>query len=151
MFSIELWKKKWKTILTTAVIIAGIGAIYWFTMMNEPSNKEYKAAVDILNSEVTDYKAHHQNNLPISGMNTSLENPAGTYFIIDICSLMNYVPDGFAAVDGDNNDNCDAGDCQCSANASYIWLLDSYGKVFSKCVGDKCKSSESNGYQGVWP
>lgn len=145
------WMKRWKTILSVTVILAIIAAVYWFTMWNEPSNKEYKAVVDILNSEVTDYKAHHQDNLPISGMNTSLKNPAGTYFIINICSLMNYVPDSFAAIEGETNDNCDAGGCQCSANASYIWLLDSYGKVFSKCVGDKCGSNESDGYQGIWP
>jgi hypothetical protein len=145
------WMKRWKTILSVTVILAIIAAVYWFTMWNEPSNKEYKAVVDILNSEVTDYKSHHQDNLPISGINSSLKNPAGTYFIINICSLMNYVPDSFAAIEGETNDNCDAGGCQCSANASYIWLLDSYGKVFSKCVGDKCGSNESDGYQGIWP
>lgn len=120
-------------------------------MWNTPSNKEYKAVVDILNSKVTEYKDDLQDSLPISGMNISLKDPAGTYFIIDICKLMYSVPDGFAAVDGDNNDNCDAGDCQCDANANYIWLLDSYGKVFSKCVGDACLSNESDGYQGIWP
>ena len=143
--------KSWKTRITALIIIALILTVYWFTMWNTPSNKDYKAAVDILNTEVTEYKAHHQNNLPVSGMNTSLVNPAGTYFIIDICSLMNYVPDGFAAVEGDSNDNCDAGSCRCRANASYVWLLDSYGKVFSKCVGDKCKTNQSDGYQGIWP
>jgi hypothetical protein len=143
--------KSWKTRATTVVIIAMIVTVYWFTMWNTPSNKDYTAVIDILNSEVTEYKAHHEDSLPVSGMNASLEDPAGTYFIIDICALINYVPDGFAAVEGDNNDNCDAGGCQCSTNASYIWLLDSYGKVFSKCVGDKCKTNQSDGYQGVWP
>jgi hypothetical protein len=143
--------KSWKTRITALIIIALILTVYWFTMWNTSSNKDYQAVVGILNTEVTEYKAHHQNNLPVSGMNTSLVNPAGTYFIIDICSLMNYVPDGFAAVEGDDNDNCDAGGCQCSANASYVWLLDSYGKVFSKCAGDKCKTNESDGYQGIWP
>jgi hypothetical protein len=143
--------KSWKTRITALIIIALILTVYWFTMWNTSSNKDYQAVVGILNTEVTEYKAHHQNNLPVSGMNTSRVNPAGTYFIIDICSLMNYVPDGFAAVEGDSNDNCDAGSCQCSANASYVWLLDSYGKVFSKCAGDKCKTNESDGYQGIWP
>jgi hypothetical protein len=143
--------KSWKTRITALIIIALILTVYWFTMWNTSSNKDYQAVVGILNTEVTEYKAHHQNNLPVSGMNTSLVNPAGTYFIIDICELMNYVPDGFAAVEGDDNDNCDAGGCQCSANASYVWLLDSYGKVFSKCAGDKCKTNESDGYQGIWP
>jgi hypothetical protein len=147
MRAIESWKAR----ITALVIIALIVTVYWFTMWNTPSNKDYKAVTDILNSEVTEYKAHHQDSLPVTGLNASLVKPAGTYFVIDICKLMNYVPDGFAAVQGDNNDNCDVGGCQCSANASYIWLLDSYGKVFSKCVGDKCKSNESDGYQGIWP
>ena len=143
--------KSWKTRITALVIIVLIVTVYWFTMWNEPSNKDYKTVADKLTAEITDYKAHHEGSLPVSGTAVTLQNPAGTYFIIDICSLMNYVLDGFAAVEGENNDNCDAGGCQCSANASYIWLLDTNGKVFSKCVGDKCKSSESNGYQGVWP
>ncbi|MFA5375134.1 MAG: hypothetical protein WC455_05180 [Dehalococcoidia bacterium] len=143
--------KSWKTRVTTILIIAVVVTVYWFTMWNTTSNKEYSEVVDILTTEVMEYKAHHEDNLPVSGLNTSLEDPAGTYFIIDICALMNYVPDGFAAVDGDSNDNCDAGGCQCDTNASYIWLLDSYGKVFSRCVGDKCSFNESDGYQGVWP
>ena len=151
MFSIELWKKKWKTILTAIIILAGIGAVYWFTMGPTSTNGDYKAVADKLKTEATDYKTHHDSNLPISGANITLANPAGDYFIIDICKLMNYVPEGCAAVEGAGNDNCDAGSCQCSANASYIWLLDSYGKVFSKCVSDKCGSNESDGYQGIWP
>jgi hypothetical protein len=143
--------KRWKFNLTALAILAVIGTVYWFTMWNEPSNTEYNAVVDILNSEVAEYKLHHDNDLPVSAMNVSLEDPAGTYFIIDICNLMNYVPDGFAAVEGDNNDNCDAGGCECDTDASYVWLLDSYGTVFSKCAGEKCKSNASDGHQGVWP
>ena len=143
--------KSWKTRITALVIIALIVTVYWFTMYNEPSNKDYKAVVDTLNSEVAEYKTHHDGSLPVSGLNASLNEPAGTYFIIDICKLMNYVPDGFAAANGSGNDNCDAGDCRCFANASYVWLLDSYGKVFSKCAGDRCTSHDADGYQGVWP
>ena len=143
--------KRWKFNLTALVILAVIIAVYWFTMWNESSNKEYSAVVDILNTEVSEYKEHHEGGLPVSDMNASLDDPEGIYFIIDICELMNYVPDGFAAVEGEGNDNCDAGNCECDANASYVWLLDSYGKIFSKCVGDKCSSSGSDGYQGVWP
>lgn len=143
--------KRWKFNLTALVILAVIITVYWFTMWNEPVNKDYAAVVDILNTEVKEYKLHHDNSLPVSGLNASLEEPEGTYFIIDICELMNYVPDGFAAVNGSGNDNCDAGGCECQPDASYVWLLDSYGKVFSKCIGDKCKSNDSDGYQGVWP
>ena len=143
--------KRWKFNLTALAIVAVIATVYWFTMWSEPSNKDYKAVVDTLNGEVSEYKLHHDNSLPVSAMNASLQDPEGTYFIIDICDLMNYVPDGFATVDGEGNDNCDAGTCECSANASYVWLLDSYGDVFSRCVGDGCDSSSSDGYQGVWP
>jgi hypothetical protein len=145
------WMKRWKTILSVAIILAIIAAIYWFTMWNEPSNKDYKAVVDKLISEITDYKTHNEGSLPVSGTAITLQNTAGTYFIIDICKLKPYMSEDCAAVEGAGNDNCDAGVCQCNANASYIWLLDTSGKVFSKCVGDKCKSNESNGYQGIWP
>jgi hypothetical protein len=143
--------KKWKTTLTALIILAGIIAVYWFTAVDMSTNGGYKAVADKLKTEVADYKAHHDGTLPVSGTAITLQNPAGTYFVIDICSLMNYIPDGAASVDGESNDNCDAGECQCNASASYIWLLDTNGKLFSKCVGDKCSSTESDGYQGVWP
>ena len=143
--------KKWKTTLTMLIILAGIIAVYWFTTVDTSTNGSYKTVTDKLTDEVADYKAHYEGSLPVSGTASTLQTPAGTYFIIDICSLMNYVPDGFAAVAGNNNDNCDNGSCQCNTNASYIWLLDTNGKLLSKCVGDKCKSNESDGYQGVWP
>jgi len=143
--------KKWKTTLTTLIILAGILAVYWFTMGPTSTNGDYKAAVDKLTTEIADYKAHHDGSLPVSGANMTLATPAGDYFIIDICELMSYVPDGFTSVEGESNDNCDAGDCQCHADASYVWLCDSYGKVLSKCVGDHCKASDADGYQGIWP
>jgi len=120
-------------------------------MLSEPSNGDYKAVADTLKTEIAEYKAHHNGNLPISGANITLAKPSGDYYIIDICKLMNYVPNGCAAVDGESNDNCDAGTCQCNASSHYIWAVDSYGKLVSKCVGGKCKSNDSDGYQGIWP
>jgi hypothetical protein len=151
MFSFEFWKQRWKTALIAAVIFAGIMAVWWFTMLNEPSNGDYKAVADTLKTEVADYKAHHDGNLPISGATITLAKPAGDYQIIDICKLMNYVPAGCAVVDGEANDNCDNGSCQCNASSHYIWAVDSYGKLVSECVGSKCGSHDSDGYQGVWP
>ena len=151
MFSFEFWKHRWKTALIAAIILAGIMAVWWFTMLNEPSNGDYKAVADTLKSEVADYKAHHDGSLPVSGATITLAKPAGDYQIIDICKLMNYVPAGCAAVDGAANDNCDNGSCQCNASSHYVWAVDSYGKVVSKCVGGKCGSQDSDGYQGVWP
>lgn len=141
--------KRWKFNLTALIILAVIITVYWFTMWNEPSNKDYQSFVNTLNDEVAKFQTNNQGNLPVSGFTASLENPEGTYLIIDICRLN--IPRNFAAVDGEGNDNCDSGNCECDANASYVWLLDSYGKVFSKCVGDKCSSNGSDGYQGVWP
>ena len=141
--------KRWKFNLTALAIVAVIATVYWFTMWNEPVNKDYRIFVNTLNDEVEKFQSYNQGDLPVSGFTVSLENPEGTYLIIDICRLN--VPQNFAAVEGEGNDNCDAGNCECSANASYVWLLDSYGKVSSKCVGGGCDSNSSDGYQGVWP
>lgn len=141
--------KRWKFNLTALAIVAVIATVYWFTMWSEPSNKDYRSFVNTLNDEIEQFQAYNQGDLPVSGFTVSLEKPEGTYLIIDICRLN--VPQNFAAVDGEGNDNCDAGTCECSANASYVWLLDSYGDVFSRCVGNGCDSSSSDGYQGVWP
>jgi hypothetical protein len=143
--------KKWKTTLTVLIILAGIIAVYWFTTVDMSTNGDYKAVADKLTDEVADYKAHNGGSLPIFGTAVTLQNPAGTYFIIDICKLMSYMSEDCVAVEGAGNDNCDTGGCQCNASASYIWLLDTNGKLFSKCAGDKCSSTESDGYQGVWP
>lgn len=141
--------KRWKFNLTALAIVAVIATVYWFTMWSEPSNKDYRSFVNTLNDEIEQFQAYNQGDLPVSEFTVSLEKPEGTYLIIDICRLN--VPQNFAAVDGEGNDNCDAGTCECSANASYVWLLDSYGDVFSRCVGSGCDSNSSDGYQGVWP
>lgn len=143
--------KKWKTTLVAIIILAGIMAVWWFTMGPTPTNGDYNAVADKLTDEIAEYKAHHDGNLPISGTTITLTKPDGSYPVIDICKLMNYVPDGFAAIDGETNDNCDAGGCQCNTAAHYIWAVDTQGNVVSKCVGDKCGSNNSDGYQGVWP
>jgi hypothetical protein len=119
-------------------------------MWNEPSNGDYKAVANKLTDEVAEYKEYNGGRLPISGATITLAKPAGYYQIIDICKLI-YNPDWSTAVDGETNDNCDNGSCQCNASAHYIWAVDSYGKVVSKCIGGKCGSHDSNGYQGVWP
>ena len=151
MFSFEFWKHRWKTALIAAIIFAGIMAVWWFTMGPTSTNSDYKTAADTLTKEVAAYEAHHDGNLPIYGETITLAKPKGAYQIIDICKLMNYVPAGCAAVDGEANDNCDNGSCQCNTAAHYIWAVDTYGKVVSECVGSNCGSHDSVGYQGVWP
>lgn len=141
--------KNWRTISSVVIILGAIVAVYWFTMFDTFSDEGYNSTESKIASEVAEYRNTHDGELPISGTSVTLAEPSGTYFIIDICALMNYVPQGCASIEG--NDNCDAGDCQCAADEHYIWLVDSYGTVFSKCIGDGCKSNEADGYQGVWP
>jgi hypothetical protein len=49
------------------------------------------------------------------------------------------------------NDNCGGNaSLGCSTDASYIWLVDADGNVFSYCAGAGCATNNS-GYQDVWP
>ncbi|MEA1958558.1 MAG: hypothetical protein U9N44_02640 [Chloroflexota bacterium] len=143
--------KNWRTTLSIVIILGVIVAVYWLTMFDTFSDEGYNSAAGQIAEEVADYRDAHDGDLPTSGTSIALTEPAGTYFIIDICELMNNVPEGCAAIEGEDNDNCDAGDCQCDAGAHYLWAVDSYGEVFSKCIGDQCDSNDTDGYRGVWP
>jgi hypothetical protein len=65
--------------------------------------------------------------------------------------ILSEVPDGTYAVAGANNDNCDGGATGCSADNHYVWLVNTFGIVYSKCMGADCNSNGDDGYQGVWP
>ena len=65
--------------------------------------------------------------------------------------LLPYPPENCISIPGADNDNCDGGNCSCYNNAHYIWTVDVNGSVHSACTGDKCRASNTDGYQGIWP
>jgi hypothetical protein len=121
------------------------------------SNSAYTTAKDELQNSVIAYATEHSGAFP---------NLSGTYSvsgcsdcnIIDISAvltsnggIMREVPDGCYKASGGDNDNCDGGAVGCSADNHYIWLIDLYGNIYSKCMGSDCDSNNATGYQGVWP
>jgi hypothetical protein len=65
--------------------------------------------------------------------------------------MLRVVPDGTYSASGVSNDNCDGGANGCSSYSHYVWLISTYGSVYSKCMGSDCDSNDASGYQGVWP
>jgi len=131
----------------------------YLAMHKVPSEAPYFIARDGVQSAVISYQLQHgSDNLPV--LNTSLGLTVGEdqLYIIDICKLLESnggilgrVPDGCAKAAGDDNDNCDSGDCACNSNGHYVWVTDKNGGVHSVCVGGGCKAYNSDEDQGVWP
>lgn len=151
-------------VLTLVVIGAGLGI---GMMVKTPYGSgggglpPYDAVRNIIQEAVTAYLDSHSGALPITGKSIVLNIPKGNFYVIDMCSLVESVellrsmPDG--CVDT-TYDNCDAGCLGCLNTAHYVWLVDSYGAVFSTCVDVKnnsayngCDGHKTDGYQGVWP
>ena len=112
---------------------------------------------DELLNAVTGYAVQHQGSYPYLTGTYSISGCTDCH-IVDIAALLTSnggmlqaVPYGTYAAAGSNNDNCDGGAYGCSSSNHYIWLIDLYGNIYSKCVGAECSSNDATGYQGVWP
>ena len=149
--------KRWRYIL---FIIVAVGIVFgvWFFARQTISDTYPKAWADWrdkLQTAVAGYQNASDSALPTIGDNATVAISGKSCLIIDICKLKsaNLIPppDSCAKIDGANNDNCDGGNCSCYNSAHYVWALDSNGSVCSVCTGDKCRASDADGYQGVWP
>lgn len=131
-----------------------VGLVSISNAFNEPRGEAPESAYNTAREEVQNavigYAAKHEGKLPPSVGTVTLIDPAGTYDIIDICSiigrgkLLRKVPEGI------NKSNCGAGSCTCP-DGNYIWLMESNGNVYSTCVSAECKAPNKDGFQGVWP
>lgn len=157
MLGIVLKKRVIVSWVVLLMAVAAIGLLAWSWVSGE-CYRQYTKAQMLIEDAVDDYRAAHSDTLPVLGnASVLLEKPAGTYSVIDMCSLVGAgkgfeaVPDGCAEVGGDGNDNCDGGDCSCNSTHHYVWLVDSGGEVLSKCLGPECGYNNEDGYQGIWP
>ncbi len=145
--------KRWRYIL---FIIVAVGLVFggWFFAKQTISDAYPKAWSD-WRDKLQTAVASYQNASPTIGDNATVNIGSEKCLIIDICKIKNAdlspVPANCAKIDGANNDNCDGGNCSCYNSAHYVWAMDSTGSVRSACIGDKCRASNSDGYQGVWP
>ena len=94
---------------------------------------------DDMQNAIDNYKNNYQGDLPLLGLGANTSVNGTTYYIIDVCRLVDpdnwlrYAPEICAELDGPNNDNCDSGECICDGSAHYIWLVDANGSVYSVC------------------
>ncbi len=144
--------KRWRYIL---FIIVAVGIVFgcWFFARQTVSDAYPKAWADWRDKLQTAVAS--AGALPVIGDNATVAIGSESCHIIDICKLKDAklipAPDSCVKLDGDGNDNCDGGNCSCYNDAHYVWALDSNGSVCSICIGDKCRASNADGYQGVWP
>lgn len=114
----------------------------------------YNTTMDLIESAVMAYRAENELEVPFTeGYKYIGSYP---YKIIDICVLVDGgflpgVPQGCAAIDGKDNDNCDGGGCKCQAQSHYIWVANQWGNVYSTCEGEACNMTYAHGFQDVWP
>jgi hypothetical protein len=159
----------------TTLVGIGLGLIVAYIIMsssfspsggsngNATSSEVYNAyamAHELVRAQVqtavSDYAIGHTLKYPVLGDAMIIDGI--NYHIIDFNALLvpnegilRKVPDGTYLAAGVNNDNCDGGANGCSSNNHYIWIVDSYGSVYSICMGDDCNSNVTDGYQGIWP
>ena len=114
----------------------------------------YNSDKSRIQTALNTYMARHGSSIPVTYNSVQLNNPSGTYHIIDICALIgsgDLLPEVPASCVDSPFDNCEANTCSCKQNARYIWLVDSSGNVLSTCIGGDCDTNFVDGYQGVWP
>ncbi len=137
------------TIFTILLAIFG-GLYWWFNREEFGSNHspagEYWGLKAVIQTEVDNY-VDNQGELPkgaASPIGTYNVTGVGTCYIIDVCQISTpqggippqRVPDGFAKIDGDGNDNFDDPACNLIPSSSgqhYVWVVNEEGYVYSVC------------------
>jgi hypothetical protein len=117
----------------------------------------YNTTRDELKNAVAEYASRNMGMFPYLTGTYSVPSCPSCH-VIDVNELLTshggilaLVPDGLYSASGGDNDNCDGGAYGCSSNNHYVWIIDVYGNVYSKCMGYDCDIDTANGYQGVWP
>ena len=109
-----------------------------------------------IQNAVTGYSANNNGSLPtLNGTYTNAN--CSNCRVINISALLTAnggvlrtYPNGLN-LSANGNDNCGGNaSLGCRNSSSYIWIVDTYGTVYSYCAGADCKTNNS-GYQGVWP
>ena len=128
----------------------------WVDCCGQTRNIKYLVNKDEIQNAVTYYAESHKQSFPILNGTYSNAN-CSNCSVINISALLVIskgilakAPDGLN-LSTSGNDNC-GGDSSlgCSTYASYIWIVDTDGNVFSYCAGAGCTTNNS-GYQDVWP
>lgn len=150
--------KGWRPIILVVVVVGLVVGGWYFARqsLSTAYPQAYGDWADKLQSAVDGYSDGHGGDLPLVSYDAQVVIDGDAMYIIDICALLNeefiiYLPDNCVSVAGNDNDNCDGGNCSCYDSAHYIWALDSGGGIRSTCIGEGCDTSGNDGYQGVWP
>jgi len=113
----------------------------------------YNSDKSAIQTALNAYRASHNGSMPVTNSSVQMYYPAGTYKIVNICTLIgtgNLIVVPVSSVDS-TFDNCESNACVCKQNAHYVWLADGFGTVLSSCIGGDCDTNLADGYQGIWP
>jgi prepilin-type N-terminal cleavage/methylation domain-containing protein len=155
-------------VMVILAILAGVVVITVGGSFGSAQSNAYTLAKDAIKNAVIAYAADNNGGFPINGsihmpINTDCATDT-TCHIINMSALLHTntgmlhkMPEGIAALSGDEDDNCDQGSgVTCSNEGHYIWGVDKYGNIFSYCTNEASAAkgiciSNASGYQGVWP
>jgi hypothetical protein len=153
------WYKNWVNWINIVVLllfIAFICVIIFLPPEYQHERPTYNTPREQIQNAVVDYQANHNGSLPtLSGTYTNAN--CSNCGVINISALLatnggylRTAPDCLN-LSTNGNDNCGGNaSLGCKKGSHYIWIVDSNGSVYSTCVGKDC-TSNSSGYQGVWP
>jgi len=155
-------------VMVIIAILAGVVVMAVGGVFGSAHESAYNTVHDDLQNAVVAYATDHNGAFPSLGgtVNYTVYKADGSVAcnscgLIDLSLLLTSaggmlrdVPDGCLHVDGANNDNCDGSVAiagECLGTNHYIWIMDIYGNVYSKCVGATCTNASNTGFQTAWP
>ena len=150
-------------VLTILSILAGVVMLSVGGSITTARETAYTSVKGQVRTAAIAYSIQYLGYYPLTGNTTVIDGK--TLGIIDVCALLlRNNPDGLfgdmpdGCISYENHGNCDSQtyDCSCDVEAHYIWAIDVNGVVYSLCVDTDlnkggCKSTSSDGFQGVWP
>jgi len=158
--SIKRLYKAWPTILYLSFLLCIIGFVIFISVgqkyEKESPQKPYSVDQWDIQNVVQYYESMNNGSLPLlDGTYTNIN--CSNCHVLNVSALLqanggllHKAPDS-CKLSVSGNDNCGGNaSLGCSTDASYIWIVDTDGNVFSYCAGAGCTTNNS-GYQDVWP
>ena len=151
----------WSFMLVPFIILAILAV--WFYVSDcggqegfTGNEMAYCRVRDQIEIAVTVYAENHNQSLPILSGTYTNANFSDCH-VVNMSALLTanggwlrQAPSGLN-LSASGNDNCGGNSSLgCKNGSSYIWIVNTYGIVYSYCAGAKCKTNNSD-YQGVWP
>lgn len=148
-------------VMVILAILAGVVVMAVGGVFGSAHKAAYAAVHDDLQNATVAYATDHNGQFPKLAGNYSVTGPGtdrcNTCSVLNLSALLTSnggmlrkMPDGLYSTNASGTDNCNGGGTPCLTTSHYVWIIDTFGNLYSVCP--LCTNSSLNGFiVDYWP